>query len=367
MRILHVLHSFDTGGLETVLAGLIDNMDRSRFSHSICVFSDRLKALEKIKSVPVEVHIVKRHFPNDPTVLPRLVRLMLKERPDVVRTYNWGGIEGIPAARAAGIRAVIHSEHGAELQEISKDLKRRIVTRRFLLKLCRNVISVSRYRRDWLIDTVGVDRQKVELIPNGCSLDRFCPGDDPGLREKLGIKSSDTVVGSVGTLKELKGYHLLLEAFAEVAARYNGLKLLIVGAGPERDRLIKLADDLDVRDIVFFPGEAADTAPFYKAMDVFVLSSLSENFPNVLLEAMATALPIVGTDVGDVRYMVDGDSGGVIAKPGDASSLEKGMEDILRDMSAARAKGCFARKRAEELFSFERMVGSYEKLLDLKR
>jgi glycosyltransferase involved in cell wall biosynthesis len=97
-------------------------------------------------------------------------------------------------------------------------------------------------------------------------------------------------------------------------------------------------------------------------MDIFALTSISENVPNTLLEAMASGLPIVATDVGDVRYLLDGENGGIIIKPKDIDAIADGIEYFLKNKQAARDKGSFVRERTEELFNLERMVSEYEKL-----
>ena len=362
IRIVHVLYSLGLGGLEGVVAGLVRGMDTEIFSHSICILENDLASLEKFNLSGVDVHIVKRHFRHDPTVVLRLVRVFGKLKPDIVATYNWAGMEGIVAARLCGIKNIVHSEHGLGTEEALKKKRGRLLERRILLKCCVKVIAVSRAIQAWLIDKVKADGGKVICIPNGCDTSEFHPGKDLELRKRLGINDSDAVMGTVGSLIELKGHKELLEAFSRIARSRSGVRLMFVGDGPLRKDLEELSGKLGIKEKVIFAGRVMDVSPFYRAMDSYALSSFSEALPMALLEAMATALPIIATDVGDVKYMLGGGKGGIIVKPKDVDALESGMRYFLDHPDAARENGNFARKRAEVSFNIVKTKDAYEKL-----
>ena len=362
IRIAHVLYSFGIGGLEGVLAELINRMDPGVFSHVIYIFSNDASSLNKIKREGVELRVIRRFFPHDPSTIIRLAIALKKSKPDIVRTYNWAGMEGIVAARLAGISNIIHSEHGFDIAEIYKKKNRRIIARRILLNKCVKVIAVSKGLQEWLVGDVNVDAGKVVYIPNGCDTVCFRPGKDLELRRSLGISDADTVIGTVGSLVALKDQRSLIEAFVRVAGSRNDVRLMIVGEGPLRKELESFAGTADVKERMIFTGNVVDPEKYYRAMDIFVLPSLSENMPNVLLQAMATALPIVATDVGDVRHMLDGEKGGIIVSPKDVEALASGIKQFLAHPDAAKGKGVFARRRVEDEFSMTRIKDVYEKL-----
>ncbi len=360
IHIAHVLYSFEVGGLENMLVNLINAMDCNRFSHSIYVFCNKVQALGKIKSGNASTIVVKRIFPNDPTIIFRLAHAIRKGKPDIVCTYNWSGIDGIIAAKSAGVKTIIHSEHGFNIGEIHRQKKRRILARRFLFKYCDKVITVSKTLERWLTEIVGIEDAKITYIPNACDTNKFFPGKELEKRKKWGIGEDDIVIGTVGSLKELKNQKTLIEAFTQISR--TDLKLLIVGDGPERERLEDLTSSLGAKDKIIFTGIVSDTACFYRAMDIFVLPSLAENAPSALLEAMATGLPIIATDVGDVRYMLDDTKGGIIVRPKDARAITDGINCFLDRPSLAKEKSNFVRKRVKELFDLDRMIKTYEKL-----
>lgn len=362
IRITHILYSFGLGGLEGIIAELINRMDHEAFSHSICVFKDELASLEKINISGVDVHIVKRRFRHDPTTIIRLALVLKRIKPDIVRTYNWTGTDGIIAAKLCGIKSIIHSEHGFDIEEIYNQKKRRVLARRLLLRYCEKVIAVSGILKNWLLNDVRVNNDKIVYIPNGCDLKKFLPGKDMKRRELFGIWEGQVLIGAVGSLKKLKGHDILIRSFAELAKIYANIRLIIIGDGPESENLSALVKEMDVEGKDIFPGAVKETASFYRAMDIFVLPSLSENSPNTLLEAMASGLPIVATDVGDVRFMLDEGASGIIVEPGNVSQISCGIERYLKDTNLAKEKGENARSRVVNLFNIDNMVRAYEAL-----
>ena len=362
ISIMHILYSFDVGGLETGIANLINHMDAEKFSHSICVFSKRTSALEKVENKNIKLHIIKRNFRNDPVSILRLASLLRKNRPDIVRTYNWGGMDGVIAARLSGIRAIVHSEHGFDIEEIYKKKRRRILLRRAFLRQCIRVIAVSHVLKTWLINDVKIPEDKVVFIPNGYDTKLFFPGKDRDKRRDLGIKDGEIVIATVGALKKLKNQRCLIGAFAGLSKAYHNLRLMLVGEGPLRADLENFATGEGIREKVIFTGEVAQTASLYRTMDIFVLPSLCENAPNVLLEAMASGLPIVASDVGDVRHMLEAGKGGIIVKPGDLQEIEEGIKYFLENPSQAQEKGNFACTKAKESFDIKKIKLIYESL-----
>ena len=362
IHIMHILYSFGLGGLEGEIASLINKMDSATFTHSICVFSDELAALQKIKSPAVDVYSVKRRFRNDPSTISQLCTLLRKHQPDIVRTYNWTGVEGIIAAKLCGIKNIIHSEHGFALEEIFKRKRRRILARRFLFRYCAKIITVSQTFRRWLLDEVRVGGDRVVYIPNGCDLARFFPGKEVELRKSLGIKDNDIIIGTVGSLIELKNQKSLIEAFRNVIASYGNLKLMLVGEGPLRKELEMLVEKSGIKEETVFTGSVVEPAPFYRAMDIFVLPSLTENMPNTLLQAMATALPIIATDVGDIRYMLEGEKGGIVIKPKDIYALTSAIKYFLENPQASKERAAFGRARVENKFNISTTKVAYEAL-----
>jgi sugar transferase (PEP-CTERM/EpsH1 system associated) len=368
IHIAHILYSFGAGGLENTLASLINSMDCDRFSHSIYTFCDEFETFKKITLKDVDKIAVKRAFPNDPTVVFRLAGAIKRKKPDIVKTYNWSGTDGIIAAKLVGVKHIIHSEHGFDLEEMHKQKIRRILTRRFLFNFCCKIIVVSKTLERYAVDIVKTDKNKIAYIPNGCDTSVFYPGRDLEKRKELGIAEKDIVIGAVGSLKPIKGQEVLIKAFAGLQGFFSPskrtAKLLIVGDGQDRQRLELLTENLGIKDKVIFEGIVNSPASFYRAMDIFVMPSLSENCPNALLEAMATGLPIIATDVGDIRFMLDGEKGGIIVGVNNVSAIADAVENLISDPLIARGKRDFALKRLKEQFTLDKAIVAYHNIYE---
>jgi glycosyltransferase involved in cell wall biosynthesis len=209
--------------------------------------------------------------------------------------------------------------------------------------------------------------RQVERLPKGVDSVLFHP-DGPSLRAALRLEGK-RVVMTAARLVPIKNVRLLLDAMAIVRERHAAAHLVIVGDGPEAQALKQAAAVMEISDAVTFAGYVAhsDTPEFYRAADVFALSSDFDNSPNVVLEAMACGLPIVTTDVGGVRDFVSDRTGGLVVPPNDAPALAAALEKYLMSPDAAQSAGAFNRLRTTTEFSWRtsalRLLDVYHQVL----
>lgn len=291
----------------------------------------------------------------------RMARIFRRLRPDIVHTRNWTCIDAILGARLAGVPHVIHGEHGREAVDPTgaNHLRRRV--RRLLAPLVSQFVTVSRDLARWLVEDVGVPARKVRTIYNGVDTVRFKPGDREAARAALGIPSGWGVVGTVGRLDPVKDQAGLIRAFAALAPR-RPCMLVIVGDGPLRSELEDLRRQLGLEDRVRILGDRQDIPQILQALDCFVLPSIGEGISNAVLEAMATALPVVATRVGGNVELVEHDATGLLIEVRQPAALVRALDCYLGDPAIARKHGTAARERAEREFGLTRMLTGYEDL-----
>jgi len=214
----------------------------------------------------------------------------------------------------------------------------------------------------------------VDRLPKGVDSDQFHP-DGPSARARLGLEGKRVVL-TVARLVPIKNVQRLLDAMAVVRARLADAHLVVVGDGPEVDTLRQRAAALGLADAVTFAGFVphADTPEFYRAADVFALSSDFDNSPNVVLEAMAAGLPVVTTDVGGVRELVadrPGAAAGAVVVPREPAALAEALEQYLTAPDTARAAGAHNRARAIAEFSWRtsalRLLDVYHRIVSARR
>lgn len=344
--------------------------------HFACARGDHLpRLLENGFTVHVIPFVRPLHPWCDGTALLSLWRLMRRQGYDLVHTHtSKAGVIGRLAARLAGVPAVAHTVHGFYVHENMHPWKARFFgsiewfAGRFADAIFfQSTEDVELARRI----AIGTDESRV-WIGNGIDLERFRPGllsaaEVTKRRRELGIPAGAKVVGIIALLEEHKDHRTLFEALRLAKPRLGEARLLVIGDGPLRDELPRLAETMGLRGAVLFLGFRRDTPELLSLMDVFVLPSHWEGLPRSILEAMAVGKPVVATDIRGCREeVVDGITGRLFPV-GDARALADALAGILMDPDKARAMGEAGRGRAEELFDeeavFRRMLHGYEKIL----
>ena len=279
----------------------------------------------------------------------RRFRALLTElRPAVLVTSNWGTIEWA-MANVVPVVPHVHIEDGFGPEERATQIRRRVWTRRLVLRRS-TVVVPSRVL--WRIAT-GVwrlDERRVRYVPNGIDLARFAPR----------AASDGMVVGTVAALRAEKNLARLLRAFAIVAPDLPA-RLVIVGDGPERGALAALAGQLGIAGRVDFRGHVAAPAAVYAGLDVFALSSDTEQMPLSVLEAMAAGVAVAATDVGDVREMLAEANAPLVVAQDDAA-LAAALRTLLTDKALRERIALANRAKAERDYADEKMFAAYAAL-----
>jgi glycosyltransferase involved in cell wall biosynthesis len=362
----HLFHAFATfvpGGPQVRTARVLSVLG-GEFRHTILPLDGRSEARALLDPA------VEATFPAPPerrgtlAVLGHVRRALRAARPDLLLTYNWGAIEALAAGLLERI-PVLHHEDGFLSDEARAFKRRRVLARRLLLPRTRGVVVPSRTLEAIALGPWGLAPERVHRIPNGLRIEDFPPRDgNPALRAELGIPRDAFLVGSVGHLRPEKNLARLVEAFARLASVPEA-HLVLVGDGPDATVVRARARELGVEARVHVAGHQPRPQPYYRACDAFALSSDTEQMPLSLLEAMASALPVVSTDVGDVREVLPAEQHALLvpATAPDAAALLAGaLETLTRAPERARALGERNRERVRSSFAFERTVARYREL-----
>ena len=201
---------------------------------------------------------------------------------------------------------------------------------RFALKRTDRIIAVDENTEKFYSNMYPTLKDKIVVIPVGIDTELFKPMDKREIRKKYGFEEEDKIVLSVGRFETEKGLDLLLKSFKEVKKKIVGCKLVLVGAGREKNDLENLAKDLGLSDITFMDSLEHDKIPeIMNCADVFALCSLHEGMPTVVLESLACGVPVVSTDVGDVHKVVKDDETGYILRTRDKEQLKTKLVKIL--------------------------------------
>jgi glycosyltransferase involved in cell wall biosynthesis len=363
-HLLHVFPSFVPAGSQVRTAQLIAAFG-TEFRHSILALDGRTEARELLPST-VQVDLLES-FPKAGSLRTsrRLAGLLRGLRPDLLLTYNFGAIDGLIATCwARGVPAV-HHEDGFGPDEAQGFKRRRIWMRRLFLPRAARTVVISETLRKIALEHWNETPLHLAFIPNGIDLERHTPRDgNPALRRELGLAETDVVVGAVGHLRPEKNLPRLFSALTRARRAPGGgsLALVVLGDGPMREELARLAALPEQAGRVHLVGYQQDPRPYYRMMDVFALSSDTEQMPLSLLEAMATRLPAVATNVGDVVAMLPGDQSPFIALPGGQACIESMAGSLARlaaDPALRERLGERNLDRARKFYSQRAMVEAY--------
>ncbi|HIE44065.1 MAG TPA: glycosyltransferase, partial [Candidatus Omnitrophica bacterium] len=344
INVLRVVSNLGVGGVQRRLLSLLPYLNRKKFHIYICSFKDG-PLRRVLTDRGYKVFIIPRRFKGDPLCIIRLIHLIKSLKIHIVHTHTHKpNTTGRTAACLAGLLisrgftcshpyrrgctpVIIANEHNVD--EWKGPVQ--IFIDRFLANLTDRIIVVSRAVQRFY-ESLGIRREKFHLIYNGVEIEGFNKGE---MREKkrkeLGIAEETCVIGTVGRLHPQKGHMFLIKAAEKLLKENSSVLFLIIGKGYLKAELIKKVDSLKLNNYFLFLGDREDIPELFSSMDIFVLASLREGFPNTVLEAMASSLPVVATEVGGISEIVIPNETGFIVPPANPSVLSHALSILVND------------------------------------
>ena len=352
-----MLLSLQPGGLENGVVNVVNRLNPDRFRSSIGCIKQAGEFAARVTTPEVKIYELGWRGGND-LILPfRLARLFREARPDIVHTRNAEAFfYGYLGAKLAGVKCIIHSEHGRTFN----DRKIRFLVQKWFSENTQAIFSVSTKLKNDLVKHIHIPKEKIEVLHNGVDLSQFKSVQRKVVRDKLGFRDDQVIIGSVGRLVAVKNYALLLHAFHQL--KMKNVAVMLVGEGGERKILEELALSLGIGDHVRFLGHRDDVAELLLAMDIFVLPSISEGMSNTLLEAMAVGIAPVASDVGGNPEIVDHGVSGFIFPSCDESALREYLRELATDTALRGEISSAARDKVKNEFTIDAMVSKYESL-----
>lgn len=351
-HLLHIFPSFTIGGSQTRFGRLVTGHG-DRYRHTVISLDRKLDMAERVPARLV-TSVAGKCPPRSPLgALAEARRQIEAIRPDVLVTYNWGSMDWCMANRWRPIAPHVHIEDGFGPEERDRQLRRRVWARRLALSGTHTQIAVPSRNLERIAHDIWRLR-KTEYIPNGINCARFAVGHD---------RRDGLAIGTVATLRREKNLAVLIEAAAKLMADFAELRLLIVGAGPEEDALKRAADRTGFKSRIEFTGGTTEPERFLAQMDVFALSSDTEQMPLSVLEAMASGLPVASFELGDVAQMVAEENRNFVSgKPGDERILRETLRSLLMSPELRKQLGSANRARAVSNYDETLMIERYARL-----
>ncbi|MBT1159343.1 glycosyltransferase family 4 protein [Aminobacter anthyllidis] len=347
--------------METITCNLA--VELARHDHTVgitCLQSEGGPLALKLRDAGVEVRLVQCPGVRSNFLPYSLLKSHFANRsPDVVHAHNGVWAKAAVAARAAHVPAVVKTLHGFALGEP----RYYDALRWWASRYTDYIVAVSEPLKRHLITSCKVASSKICLLPNGIDIVRFAPGRSDGyLRRRLGVSDTTPLVGCIARLDPVKNHAALISAFPRVSALCPDAHLVIVGDGPLRAELENQVHAMGLGDIVHFTGELADPVVIYRDLDVFALASIYEGTSISILEALATGVPVVATNVGGNFALLDSGGCGLLVGPNDSRALADAIASILLNPRLGEKLAAGGRAWVMSSYSLEAMVGKYESL-----
>jgi len=356
IHVIQIVLSLKCGGLERLVLDLASRLNNSRFRSSICCLDEAGELASEAEALGIKVIVTKRRPGRDVFLPFKLAKILKEENVDIVHTHNPGAlIYGTIAARLAGTKVVINTRHGRERRPVNG----------LIWAMNDTIAAISKDAKERLLKYNKINPKKINIVHNGVEIERFSSSQNKDTKKKLLNTQTDCqIIGTVSRLAEEKDQFTILEAFSKVSKNISKVRLVFVGDGPLRKELENYSGKIGISNKVIFLGFQKDIGEIVKTFNLFSLPSLTEGISLSLLEAMAAGKPCVATNVGgNPEVVVDGETG-ILVPPKDPQAMADAIVKILRNPELAQKMGAAGRRRVEEKFSLDRMVGEYEELYE---
>lgn len=360
-NILHLIETSGPGGAEKMLINLVDSLVPGDYTSIIGLMKDGWlrRALSELGH---ETLILPHARSIDFEFARNLMSVIKRKNIDVLHAHEFAmNVYGSMASAATGV-PIVTTVHGKNYygERLHRRLAYRLVSRHS------KMVAVSNDIADFLEKTIGIRAKNIITIHNGVRINGFRKDESARnrIRESLGLRDDQPLLGAVGNLYPVKGHIYLIKATAVVKKTVPDVKTVIAGRGKLLDRLKEEASGMGLEKNVEFLGFREDIPQLLQAMDIFILPSLSEGTPLSILEAMASEKPVIATDVGGLGEIVENGETGFLVPREDPESLAEKILLVLQDRALAGKMAVEARKRVEKKYDLNSMAKKYIDIYD---
>ncbi|RTL46583.1 MAG: TIGR03088 family PEP-CTERM/XrtA system glycosyltransferase [Burkholderiales bacterium] len=359
--VVHLLHRFDTGGLENGVVNIINHLPA--FRHAVVAVTEITAFKDRVTAPGTQFIALNKPPGQGLWLYPRVVRLLRELRPAVVHTRNLGAMEFQLPAWVARVPLRVHSEHGWDVNDLGGVSRTNQRLRRLYGPGVHRFVALSRAIETYLTGPVGFPASRVQRICNGVDTRRFAPAVQPPPEAWPYRRGEHLVIGAVGRMQAVKDPLNLVEAFVRLCAlcpaQATQLRLVMLGGGPLLEAARARLAEAGLGGQAWLPGDRTDVAALLPHVDIFVLPSQAEGISNTLLEAMACGCAPVATAVGGNPELVTDEGNGLLVPASDSEALARALSRLVADPARRQALADASLARARREFSLDGMVQAY--------
>ncbi len=357
-RILQIIPTLDRSGAEKQLVMLARRLPRDEFEVHVCAITRGGPLESELTAADVPWHVIGKRWKIDPWTYMQLKRHVSRLRPNLIHTWMFtAGAYGCAAGMACGVQQLVAGYRCVDPWKSAMQLS----IDRYISRRCSWLVANSPGVRDFYVRH-ELPAEKFRVIPNGVPPAKPSSTTRRQLLSELGLPEDSRVIGLIGRLWPQKRVKDAIWAADLLKVIRDDVHLLVIGEGPQRDRLLKFRDQVIIRDKVHFLGRRSDVPRMMPHFDVIWSTSGYEGQSNVIMEAMAAGVPVVATDIPGTRDLVVPEATGYLIPVGDRAGIARCTNKLLNDTELAERFGTAGRQRMLGEFSVERMIERHVEL-----
>lgn len=371
INLLQVVNGFAIGGGELKLLELVKELTRKRsgkFNVVVCSVGQGGPLQPQFEALGIPVYVIEKKNKFDITQVFRLCKIIKSEKIDIVQTtLFYADVIGALAAKLTGVDAVVSWDTVSHPPDSIENKLRHKLSYQFCMKFVKKIVAVSGAVKNFLMEERSITPDKIDIIHYGIDLNLFKSTNgfiNLGKKEELGVSKEKIIIGTVARLEEQKGHKYLIQAAPEIIKKFPEVMFVFAGDGTHRTELESQVKELGLNENFQFLGFRQDVKELLYTFDIFVLPSLFEGLPNVVLEAMASSRPVVASAVDGTPEVIVHEKSGLLVPPKSPEALSKAILNLLEREDQGETVGRMARARIEEAFSFEMQFEKFENTYD---
>jgi len=367
--VLHVIETLESGGAEGLLVRILKNIDKNKFSPKVVCLFNRMDLKDELDKAGIAVFCIYMKNPYEWwKAIISLYKLIKREKIDIIHTHLFfANIYGRIAAKLGGVKSIITTLHNPDYtyEDNGKwTYKFRKFIDKYTGRICNDYfVAVSNFVKKDFEKNMGF--KNINVIYNCIDLSKFIQKDrvlSNNKRGEFGFKEDDMILLNIGRLHRQKGQLCLIEAFKLVSTHNDMCRLIIIGKGNMESELKNKVKESGLKDKVMFIKDRDDIPDIMNACDIFIFPSMYEGFGIALIEAMASGLAVIASDIETLREIIDNNSNGVLIEKENHIKLAEAIFKLIKNDNFRFSLGNTARKMAFEKFNLERYVEKLEAL-----
>jgi len=361
MNIVHIVPDIGIGGLSKVVLDICRNLDKKNYNISVYAIRKYEEEFtpDFIKAGINVAYGLKKGQNKGYGVFLKIAKYLKIVQADIVHTHNTAAfLDGTIGAMLADVPVRIHTDHA----RLYPDKTRYQIAEKIMSKYVAKIVAVSEHTKQDLIKYQRISEDKIVVIPNGIDLGEIKKIVPEDKKRELGIKYGAPVIGLGVRLEEQKGIKYLIRAMPYILNKYPETVCLIAGEGSKRYELEEEAKKHGLKDSIKFLGVRRDMTEILQIIDIYVLPSIWEGLPLVVLEAMAAGKAIIATNVGGNSTAIINEYNGLLIPSRNVEAIADGILRFLKEPNFAAEMSKNAYRTFNERFTVDKMVNQYEML-----